>query len=128
MGLVLLATVPSGDASFVNLRNSLLQIIPRPNMPSSDHTSLPLVRHVVGDIHCFPSPSIYVGFGYSDIQGRPSQYANPNYFFLLSQKMLLIYTVNIWTAEPTWYNTYPLSGALSWCVIVVVDTSATQLY
>ena len=80
MGLVLLASVPSGIPNIVELRNSILALMPAPNLPEVSHSSLPIVRHVCGDFHRYPSPLVYVGFGPSDMQHRPSQWANPYCF------------------------------------------------
>ena len=80
MALVLLSTVPSSDPHVVRIREEILKIMPAPNVPPMDVVSLPRVRHVLGEFHCFPSPLVYVGCGYTDIQKRPSQYCNPYYF------------------------------------------------
>ena len=39
-----------------------------------------IVCHVDGEFHKYSSPLIYVGYGVSDIQSRPSQHANPYLF------------------------------------------------
>ena len=80
MALVLLASVPSGDPQIARVRNDLLAIMPMPNEPNTGYCLPPIVRHIGGDFHKYSSPLIYVGFGPSDIQSRPSQYANPYYF------------------------------------------------
>ena len=83
MALVLSSTCPTGDASIVELRNSILALSPYPNFPEGSPSQIPTVRHVRGEFHKFPSPLLYVGFGATDIQHRPSPWANP-YFFTSS--------------------------------------------
>ena len=83
MALVMSSTCPTGDASIVELRNSILALSPYSNFPEDIPLQIPTVRHVRGEFHKFPSPLIYVGFGETDIQHRPSPWANP-YFFISS--------------------------------------------
>ena len=80
MALVLLASAPSGNPQISRVRDKSFALMPMPNQPKSGYCGNVSVRHVVGDFHKFSSPLIYVGFGPSDIQSRPSQYANPYYF------------------------------------------------
>ena len=82
MALVLLASVPSGIQAVVNARASVRSVMFTPEVTPRGPFVVPSLRHVVGDFHAFPSPLLYIGFGHSDIQGRPSQWANPFYFFV----------------------------------------------
>ena len=83
MTLVLKATAPSGDDRIASIRESLRRSIFFPRLPFPSTPLLPTLRHVSGPFHSYPSPLIYIGSGLSDIQGRPSQWANP-YSFLES--------------------------------------------
>ena len=81
MALVLRASSPSGDASVVQLRDRIASLMPFRDQPKSGFLPRPWIRHVTGPFHEYPSSRVYIGFGMSDCQGRPSQWANP-YFFL----------------------------------------------
>ena len=86
VALVLFASVPGGIQAVVNARASVRSVMFTPEViPRGPFVMLSL-RHVVGDFHAFPSPLLYLGFGHSDIQGRPSQWANPFYFFVGNAK------------------------------------------
>ena len=79
MALVLLSSAPSGCPDIVRCRDSLLSRIPMPNELSFGSVAVPSLPHVSSAFHSFPSSFLYIGFGHSDIQGRPSQWANPFY-------------------------------------------------
>ena len=75
MGLVLLSSVPSGSAQVVGLRHQLQAMLACPPLPK-------LAPGVITLQHsCAPGPYhgqfVYIGFGQSDPQGRPSPFANP---------------------------------------------------
>ena len=80
MALVLLSSAPSASPSIVRIRDELMSLVPMPNEPCMSSMSVPDLRHVSTDFHSFPSPLLYIGFGMTDIQSRPSQWANPFYF------------------------------------------------
>ena len=79
MALVLLASVPSGNAEIVQVRGRIEPLMSARFEPKIGFLSRPWVRHVVGEFHEFPSSLIY-GFGYTDCQNRPSQWASPHSF------------------------------------------------
>ena len=80
MALVLLASVPSGVPEVVDLRGRIEPLMPFRDPPPFAFLQRPWVRHVRGEFHEYPSSRIYIGFGPSDCQFRPSQWANPYYF------------------------------------------------
>ena len=80
MTLVLLASVPSGLPEVVDLRGRIAPLMPSREPPPITFLQRPWVRHVRGEFHEYPSSRIYIGFGPSDCQLRPSQWANPYYF------------------------------------------------
>ena len=82
MALVMLASVPSGVNSIVEARARVRKLMFTPVDHQSCHWVAPTLRHVIGPFHSFPSPLLYIGTGSSDIQGRPSQWANPFSFFV----------------------------------------------
>ena len=95
MALVLLSTVPSGDRRIVELRDRIESSMLCPLKPKVGFLNPPVVRHVTGQFHQFSAPRVYIGFGHSDCQSRPSPWANPFYFFenvSPEQSLSLFYT------------------------------------
>lgn len=82
MALVLLSTVPSGRPAVVRARSNLLSCMLSLILPMQVPFVVPTLGHVDGKFHSYPSPLVYLGLGPSDVQKRPSQWANP--FLLLS--------------------------------------------
>ena len=80
MALVLCASTPSGDQNIVDLRDRIVSQMAFRNQPKTGLLPSPWIRHVSGDFHEYPSSRIYIGFGYTDCQLRPSQWASPYYF------------------------------------------------
>ena len=80
MALVVSASAPSGDPHIVDLRDRIVSLMPFRSQPNIGYLPRPWVRHVAGEFHQYPSSRIYIGFGFSDSQRRPSQWANPYYF------------------------------------------------
>ena len=80
MALVMLSSLPSGIQSIVNARDIVRSAMFAPAAHRSSTWIVPTVKHVDGAFHSYPSPFLYIGFGESDIQGRPSQWANPFLF------------------------------------------------
>ena len=80
MRLVLLATIPSGNPQVVRIRDEIIALQVPPDLPMQTVQGNPCVRHVSGAFHKYSSPLVYVGYGSTDCQSRPSQYANPYLF------------------------------------------------
>ena len=81
MALVLRASVPSGIQAIVDIRTQITALMPFRDLPVTGYLPRPWVRHVFESLHEYPSSRMYIGFGMTDCQGRPSQWANP-YFYL----------------------------------------------
>ena len=86
MALVLSASAPSGFPHIVDLRGRIESLMPFRSEPNTGFLPRTWIRHVAGEFHEYPSSRIYIGFGFSDCQQRPSQWANP-YFFLSSDSV-----------------------------------------
>ena len=81
MALVMFSPVPSGVNSIVAIRERIRDCLFTSNDFGVPYVQ-PKLRHVAEQFHCYALPYIYIGFGISDIQGRPSSWANPFRCFL----------------------------------------------
>ena len=116
MALVLRSTAPSGLRDIVDLRNRIEFLMPFCPQPKTGFLERPWVRHVRGEFHEFPSSRIYIGFGHTDCQSRPSQWANPYVFlpYINSEAYDLFESYLIDRADlREWL--YPLRGAEMIC-------------
>ena len=77
---VLRCTMVVGVRSVVQARGSVLGLAKHLS-GAMGRPSLVSVRHVRQWHDCISGPDIYVGPGFTDVQGRPSAWANP-YFFM----------------------------------------------
>ena len=92
MRLVMLATIPSGDPQIMRIRDEIIALQVPPDLPMQTVQGNPSIRHVHSAFHKYSSPLVYVGYGSTDCQGRPSQYANPYLFSCTEpEEALLLY-------------------------------------
>ena len=81
MALVLFSSVPSGDARVVDIRHRIQAHISSPSLPSLLPGSISLLHSSAHGP--FSGHRIYIGFGHTDPQSRPSSFANPFEFLHL---------------------------------------------
>ena len=75
LGLVMLSSVPSGDAQVVVLRHQLQALLACPPLPRVAPGAIALQHSSAsGPYH---GNFVYIGFGHTDPQGRPAPFANP---------------------------------------------------
>ena len=80
MAAVLLATTPSGCDAIVRCRADLVCALPCPPVIELKSRSPPTLRHICTPLHSYSSSRLYIGFGSTDCQDRPSAWANPFHF------------------------------------------------
>ena len=85
MALVLLSSVPSGDARVVDTRHRIQAHISSPSLPSLLPGSISL--HHSSAQGPFSGHRLYIGFGFTDPQSRPSCFANPFEFLQLDMDL-----------------------------------------
>ena len=107
MALVLSASMPSGLPTLVKVRDLIYENLAVPPILTLICRPLPVVRHVFSPFHCYTSARLYVGFGSTDPQRRPSQWANPYKLLYSDPGFALGSSVPISIHVPTWLNVLP---------------------
>lgn len=113
MGLVLLSSVPFGAARVVELRHQMQALPGCPPLPRFAPGAIPLQHSSA------PGPYrgqfVYIGFGHTDPQGRPSPFANPFEFTApLDSRIALFEEFLDARADLSWFLR-PLCGKVMVC-------------